>query len=242
MNTISVSDKENAAIWEKLKRGSIIVLSDPQSIEKSVQEGQKGRGLNYTIKELDIHRHIVEGEISGICDWIFAKLDRQADDMDLYLMVKKVDGADPEFRLYYRPTIMDENGSVNFTVPNGNRRDLLNLGHGWVFDIENTEDILDKDLMKRNFSQSIYYSTADGQVVYHKKEMGEQFAKTTCVGSSKVGPLLSTIVEYKAPENSSDNPDALFIETGNVNNNQGGFISFYLGSEIGIADVEIIRF
>lgn len=237
-------DKNNFAHWKQLKPGSIIKLTDVQAIEKSVYDGDGSGGVNYKVDEVQVHKHMDEGEVSGLCTWIFAKLERTGSD-NLFLMVKHVDGETPETRIYYQPMTQTDDGET-LLVPVDNRENMINEeGHGWLFDydVEESGAVEPGDeLLGLTYTDSISFSpTGDGVVSYDKKSFGELLAKTEFMPKGFMKNIISTIVEYKADENTTDNPEALVVEIGEVDSEVGGAISLYFGTQVSLEDVYLMK-
>lgn len=234
------SEKEKTAVyWRNLKPGGMILLKDSQSIELGIYNKLGTSGINYRVKEVDRFDHLnAEGHESGICQWIFARLTKAGID-DLFLMVKSVKGQEPECRVYYRPQVTADDDSKSDLVSSGDRNDLIEAGHSWIFA---EEDLSQHTFVELTFTKEIKYSAnEDSETVYQQKPVGEVFAN--CVQNpniSEVG-LIATIVEY-ASANESINPEALIIEIGAPENEFGGNITLYFGTPINLDEIDVLSF
>jgi hypothetical protein len=235
------SEKEKTANhWRNLKPGSTILLRDSQSIELGIYNKLGTNGINYRVKEVDRFDHLnAEGRESGICQWIFARLVKEGID-DLFLMVKSVKGQESECRVYYRPQVTDDNGIKSDLVPSGDRNDLIEAGHSWLFA---EEDLSQHTFVELTFTKEIKYS-ADGApdgTVYQQKPVGEVFAN--CVQNPNISEvdLVVTIVEYLSGIESI-NPEALIVEIGAPENEFGGNVTLYLGTPINLDEIDVLSF
>ena len=235
----TTSEKEKAAsYWRNLRPGSILILRDVQSIELGVYKGIGSNGIDYKVEEVDYFTHLnSEGRNSGICEWIFAKLVRN-DFPDIFLMIKSVKNIESECRIYYKPKISNDDDIESDLVPSGDRADIVNAGHSWIF-IESVEDTPFNEL---NFTKEIKYSP-DGEyeIVYTQKPFGPMFAKCIQNPSISENDLVSTIVEYKSNDETL-NSEALFLEIGNPENEFGGNIVMYFGTPITLDDIDVLSF
>lgn len=229
-------DIQDMEYWERLSEGDILILNDIQSIEKSVHDGEGANSINYKVTETCFIKH-ADGEMNetGVCMWFLARLERTGAD-DLILLIKKVEDCEPEARVYYQPMVGlgDERTQL---VPTGNRQDLIEAGHGWVFDVDGeVEDVLDLEYT----SQITYSPDGEGEAVFQKKSFGEQLGNAYNNLSDEEPEFLASIVEYLGDEKTNENPEALFLELGDAENDLGGEIVLYFGVQIPLSDINML--
>lgn len=221
---------EEMAYWNRLSPGDVVILSDIQTIEKSAYAGDGANSINYVVKTVERY---IQG--NDDCVWIAAKLRRTGSD-DLLLVIKKVDGVDPEARIYYTPMNGDDP-----VVPSGNRRELIQYGHDWMFEEEINDEL---PLCDNSFCREFpYFPDGETEVLFPIKPFGELRASVLKqVGNSRYEDteFIAKIVEYKADESMTNNPEALIVEIGDDGIEDGGEINFYLGTKVHLEDVCIL--
>ena len=231
--TSALDDKRDAGYWRAVKPDTTITLTDDQALRESVS------GQNYIVKEV---MHI--RELTGICEWIFLKLEGLEDAPSSWLMVKIVD-QELDLRVYFEDPDSFETG---------NREDMVANETLWVFQEPDDEEYEYGDL---KYAQHVGWDfpgdedgDPDGEIVTHQncdihvdyniKGGGEMQGKVTfdprCSGQED---YIATIVEYDTSDETTC-PEMMFIEVGDADIDEGGLIRLMFGNSIRPTEAEVL--
>lgn len=207
----------NLAEWKQVRNKSIVIMNDESSVLRSRQNGLGLKGIQYQVK-----RTIEFQESGNLMTFFFFELDSQLGMR--WLMVKIVDDA-IEARVLVEPPDYES----------GNRHDLvLDRDEKWIFQPPKTDNIILNDLV---YTESFIW---DG-VTYNKKRQGdingetEEYPKPS--GFSK---QLATLAEYVASEDSVANQQAVLLEIGPAESDDGGLLRLLIGNVVNVDDIEVI--
>lgn len=202
-----------------LSKGSIVTLNDESSIWRSKKYKLGLNGMQYTVK-----RVIEFTESEDLMRFYFAEIEHALETR--WLMVKVVDD-DFDVRVLFEPTDYES----------GNRRDLvIDRDIKWMFKEPDTDEIVLNNLV---YTESFDWD----KVVYNKKRQadinGESQERPKPSGFSK---QLATLAEYCCDGSvKADNPQALLLEIGPAESDDGGLLRLFLGYVIPTSEVEILN-
>lgn len=206
------------AEWKRVRNKSVVTLNDEGSILQSRKDGLGLKGIQYQVA-----RTIEFQESGNLMTFLFFELTSPLGNR--WLMVKIVDDA-VEARVLIEPPDYES----------GNRRDLvLDRDEKWMFQPpKNTRDIILNDLV---YTESF---TWDG-ATYNKKRQGdingetEEYPKPS--GFSK---QLATLAEYVAAEDKVANQQAVLLEIGPAESDDGGLLRLLVGNVVSVDDIDVL--
>lgn len=216
---MKTSDPE---FWRDIRPKSIVTLTDLSALEESLKEGRGADGEEYTVEwvyQID--------EISKKAEWIFIKMNSVQDEI-VYLMAMIVDG---NFAIYsYYPAGGYEPSSRSEAVANGQQ---------WLF-VE-PDDLNIPDPLKLEYTDHFNFTLSDDagtetEVTYQKKSFGVM--QGMGYRNPPEGRMLVTIAMY-ATSTQCHSPEALVLEMGAPDNDQGGLIGLYLGEPIQPSEISV---
>jgi len=201
-----------------LTPGSIIILTDPQSLEDSRKRGLGSNGIHFTVE-----RTAIATDRENFGKWIFYWINDQV--QPLLLMAKVCDGA-TDWRLYYR--------SMDFAT--ARREDVITRGDKWLFEAPADENnFVPRQL---TYTAEIDYQIDGKNIRYVRKPQGERQATAVENPPPGTGDLLATIVEYSSADE-VENPELLVLEFGP--GDATGEITLYSGCPINTSDIHIMQ-
>lgn len=212
--------------WTQVGPGSIITLKDEQALEDSQRKGRGLSPMDYQVKEartIDVSNGLGALRMFHLDDT----------EQSIWFVAKIVD-QDIDLRVYFEPPESE--------FAPGNRRDMLDRGDLWLFqEPANPNNYRPKDLrFTLEIVQSVQQDGGTKQVTYEAK--GDELYGEMTVEPKQSGmsdQVMVTVVEYRATE-PTENPEALIIETGGENTDDGGLISLMLGSPIRFSEVDVL--
>lgn len=191
--------------------GSIVKLSDQQTLQENSLNS-----VDAAVVEITEY-----AEQNGNVKISVAKLDRE----NLYVITKE--SADGEFYsiLAFVPDAFDVNG-----FPGGNRMDLLDAGFNWLFEAPADEN---------NFVVN--------QLEYSKELTNERGGKVatfrplhdTMFGTSSENKLFA-VAHYRA-DIEWDNTECFILEHGDLEDEAGGYITFFQGAILNDGELEVLK-
>jgi len=196
------------------KVGDVVVLSDEDSIKKSMAEGKGVNPKEYTIQKITT---ITEQQ--NLAHWVILHLNAEE-----IILAKFVDLA-IDFYFY------------TYTgLPMGNRKQQLDAGFQWLF--QAPSDSNNFNVLDLKYSTDVVETKDTGESVeYDIKPQGELSGKAFIDPTpSGLGQLVGTIVEYANP----DGRQALITEVGSLDNDAGGVITLYTGKQIPTRDIDVL--
>lgn len=203
--------------WANIAIGSVLTLTDEQSI--------KNHGIHG--KQYFVKSKLTVKEQEGLCTWVFYKLDKNKS-----LMVKIVDDT-VDLRLY------EDAPTDDFAL--GDRNDWVNnWDELWFFAEPTKEEWTLNDLA---FGETFLWDFPDAskeKFEYSKKMhdlAGESFEIPKPSGLKE--PLLATVAEYNC-EKCKQFPEALFLENGDADNENGGLIKLMFGYPVNPGDINVL--
>ena len=197
------------------KVGDIVVLSDEDSIKKSMAEGKGVNPKEYTIQKITTIK-----EQQNLAHWVMLHLNAEE-----IILARFVDLA-MDFYFY------------TYTgLPMGNRKQQLDAGFQWLF--QAPADPNNFNVLDLKYSTDVVETKDDtGETIkYDIKPQGELSGKAFIDPTpSGLGQLVGTIVEYA----NSDGRQALITEVGSLDNDAGGVITLYTGKQIPTRDIDFL--
>ncbi len=231
-------DKTDPEFWEDTPIGSIVRLTDKQSIDLSMEHGNLD-GLSYTVKEIQRIR-----ESNDVLTWLVMSLESNED--RIWLVVKIVDEELSVYAYF---------ASEDFET--GNRHDCMThvdeddegeyLDSIWIFQVPDAFDpeedelidfMKDFDPLEMKYATAIEWSEDDTDIEYLVKKQGEMHGKVTEIPASD-SDLYATVVEFQAE--GAKNPEAMLLEVGDVDAEDGGLIRLLLGTEVRLSEIDVLR-
>jgi len=215
-----VVDKMSPNFWKKLKKNSIIILKDEQTIEDSMADGKGVDGIEYNISEI-----INIKEQNNCCEWIIFHLE-EPDDDSIKLIVKIVDGL-VELKIFFE--------DYNAFEPE-NRSGIINREDYWLF--KNPENPEKFDFLDLDYSQVIDWEFEEiGEFKFLMKPQGILFGQEN-------EKKFATIAEYQA-DIECKNSQLFIIEKEKCSEKgkfgvDGGYIQLWIGCKISENDLDIL--
>lgn len=221
-------DKFSPDFWRSIKPQSTITLSDQQTLELAMKEGRGLESRDYVVHSVFTFR---DNDRFG--EWkLFELVDEE---QDLYLLVKIVDDQ-LDVRVYFAPE-EDE-------FDPGNRADMIDDEHYWMF--MEPEDPDSFKLEELEFTEEFGWLFDDGkggetEVVYQMKKQGVLFGEGEDLPvKSGDKPLFTALVEYRSVED-AENPEALILETGGEESDEGGYITLLFGCPVKTEEIDVLK-
>lgn len=206
--------------WLTFPPGSFITLSDNQSMTDSQQRGEGFKGIRFAVESTTL-----ADDTEGFGTWVMIRLNDNH--QRVMLMVKSVDDA-LDYRVYFA---LEEFHPAR-------REEVIRRGDTWLF--EPPEDENDYDPADLRYTAEVVQNTANGEVVYVRKEQGERHANAT----ETPNPLgltkqVATIVEYSTV-GAAENPEFLVLEIGSASRRTGE-VGLYLGCPIRESEIDVLK-
>lgn len=197
-----------------MKIGSIVYLSDEQTLEDQMSKGSVASVATFTVSRFRKFTH--ENGIS----WEIIEFE---EDPDLFLIKKSVDNLFDWF-VYFRPE------HVEF----GSRKDFLD-DNSWIFDVDYDQDFYDINPDELDFAEVI---SDDG--LEFRNSTGTMIGDDIREDGGRVHDEMFLITEWEA-ENNVDNPFLLALETSSIDEGAEGFVLFLQGCIVSNSDVKILN-
>lgn len=221
-DTMKTSDPE---FWRDLRPKSIVRLSDMTALKEGLAEGRGAEGEEYTVEWVYNIDHAQK-----LAEWVWVKM-TSVQDEETYLLAMIVDG---QVSLYiYYPAGGFESGS---------RQALIERGENWLFQPpENEQDFRVGDLA---YTESFKYNLKDDdtgnetEVEYLKKPLGSM--QGMGYRNPPEGRMLTTLTMYST-ETPCHSPQAITMEIGAPDNEEGGLVSLYLGETVQSNEVSVLH-
>lgn len=206
--------------WESLKPGTIINLSDTQTMITSL--GSLGsQEKMFTIRDIETIK-----EMDDLCRWYICLID-SFDGESLYLIAKVVDGVADVGVFFHLNDISSDNrqGLIEdqelfwlFQEPDDVDADYIELKFTETFSLEMTDEF-------NNSFEAEYSQIGVGPM---------QGIATYLPESSGFNGNLGTIVEFASDSDQTQNNRAMIIEVGKKDNEDGGLIRVLIGDYLSI--------
>jgi len=191
-------------------KGDIILLKDEQTLIEMMETGDLETSFEVTVARV---RTLHNNEL-GI-SWTIIEFTY----IETILIIKQVDNL-KDYRLYYEPDDFEP----------GDRKDLINNGSLWLFDLPVVMDVLHDD-----------------PVDYNAIKFSEVIEDETCIFKIKGGTFsgdfdndLFMVTEWVTDDN-CDNPELIAIEWGGSKSETGGYINLWQGVNISENDIEFMN-
>ena len=202
----------------KLRVGTLVMLSDQQTIQEEMDKNNYVSGVDAKVVEVTEYT-----EQNGNLKISVAKLDRENN------YVITVEASDGEYYsvLAFVPDAFSVNG-----FPGGNRVDLLDAGFHWLF---NPPDNLLDENFKANtleFSKEMN-NERDGEVANFIP------LHDTLYGTSSENKLFA-FAHYRA-DREWDNTECFILEHGDLEDEAGGYITFFQGAILNDGELEVLK-
>lgn len=204
--------------WKSVKLGATVALSDSGSIAISKKQTGNLSPLDMTVQSIGV---LHDG--NGLSDWVFITLVSISE--KLMLCVQVVD-EESDFFLYSPSELSVKNRSENIVSENL-----------WLFDEpDDPNNFRPLDLVYAfKFTE---HPESGGEIEHLKKEMGDRTGQYSLTPPlSGLNQLVATYVPYS----SKDGNQACILEIGEINNENGGAIQLFSGTQIKETEVEIYQ-
>ena len=216
----------SARFWRNLKVGSTIILKDEQTLQDMIDRGETiTAGRDYVLEEAWRIR-----ESRDVAEWQFLRIRSPHDEDATWLQVKSA-GDQISAGVYFEADGFQP----------GNRRDLLDQNHFWVFN--EPKNPASYQVLDLNYASHLYFNLElDGEVreVEFTKIGNQEYH-----GHAQADPpvkdndrMAGTVAEYETML-PVPNPRVVFFEAG-LPNGDGGLIRMLQGSEIRVSAIEVL--
>lgn len=189
----------------------------------------EGSGLTQIDYIVDYVRTIKQED--NLADWLFFKLDDP--DQEIWMVVKIVSNI-IEYFIYYEP---DE-------FQPGNRRDLIDNGDEWLF--MEPADVHNFNMNDLEYTDEIIWTVEDDdgndvELAYSIKKQRTMYGISNYRPSQAgLGNSFTAVTEYKT-STEFDNPEAMILETGGGESNEGGYISLLIGCAVNLDEIDVLK-
>lgn len=200
----------------KLKVGSLVKLSDQQTIEEEMNKKNYVSSVDATVVELTEYQ-----EQNGNLKISVAKLDRE----NSYVITIAAADGESYSVLAFVPDGFTVNG-----FPGGNRNDLLDCGLEWLFEAPADPD--NWVLNELKFTNEMW-NERDGIEACFKP------LHDTLYGTSSENKLFA-FAHYRA-DREWDNTECFILEHGDLEDEAGGYITFFQGAILNDGELEILK-
>ncbi len=218
----------SVAFWQHLHPGSTVILKDEQTLQDMIESGEAlATGRDYQVEEVWRIR-----ESRGVADWQFFRIRSPKDEDATWLLIKSA-GEELSAGIFFEADGFQP----------GNRRDILNQDHFWVFNEPRDPD--NYQVLDLEFASHLYFNVdLDGEVrevefaklgnmEFHGKAIPDP-----AVRDSEL--MVGTVAEYETML-PVPNPKVVFFEAG-LPGNEGGLVRMLQGASIRISDMEVLPF
>ncbi|MCW5965591.1 MAG: hypothetical protein KIT83_16255 [Bryobacterales bacterium] len=212
--------------WRSLKPGSTVILKDEQTLQDMISGGEAlATGRDYQVAEVWRVR-----ESRDVAEWQFFRIRSPHDEDATWLMVKSA-GDDLSAGVYFEADGFQP----------GNRRDILNQNHFWVFN--EPRDQNSYQLLDLQFASHLYFNMdLEGdvrEVEFTKMGNLEFYGKVLADPPVRDGErMVGTVAEYETML-PVPNSKVVFFEAG-LPGAEGGLIRMLQGADIRMADLEVL--
>lgn len=218
---------KKVAFWDTVEIGSVVSLNDSQTEMSHLGTDEKTKQFHLVA----INKIV---ELDGLVTWFIAKIRAFDQDEDLFLFIK----------------IVENKADIGVFFPlddfnPGYRENLINNDEFWLFKEPDNEDWIYNDLIfaevvTLDFYNEIYGEyemefdqTASGTMYgQHYSHRGEEFEVA-------LDSDLLSVTEYAAESDKTENTRLLFLETGDPEDERGGFIHVFVGDYLEIDEMMI---
>ena len=216
---------QTSAYWEAVKPGTIVHLTDTQTMLASIGTGQS-QDKSFIIRSVWRTE-----ELGSLCVWYICRM--EAMDHEELFLIAKVVGDVADLGIYFPIEGIDPD----------NRQGLIDDQEAfWLFQEPDNPDDLDPLELEYTTSFSLTMENDfDGEfdVEYVQTDVGPLQARTTYdPPEDGVTDHLATVVEFAADTDKTENTRAMILEIGEEDNEDGGLVTVLLGDLIA-PDVEI---
>ena len=223
---MKTADKQTLKFWrdEIVVGKTFLRLTDERSILLAMQAGKGVEGEDRQVKRSRRFKHS-----DDLFEIIFYDLGD-----GLYVAVKIVD---QEFDLrVYRE--IEEDG-----FQSGNRQDQIDRENFWLFQEPDSEEFDVEELeMSEFFDYQPENEIGDFKTRFETKPIG------TVVGSIKENPIPSgcdgerftVLTEYQSVDENHPAPEAIVLEVGGEEGEEGGYMTFLFGNNITPTEVDFL--
>jgi len=211
-------DKTSPNFWRNIRKGAFLELSDEETLLESMEDSQGADGVTFEL--LEDPQHIV---IEDVCEFYIYNLEAKSK-TDI-ILIATIIGDDVELKAYF------EDADI---VQADDRKGHVDRGDFWIF--EEPEDVDDFEITDLEFAQKIEFDDS----TYEMKRLG------TMHGSfNGEDGMMASIAEYTLTEQSEDNEtnnsELMVYEYGDVDDEDGGYLSVLFGYTINLTEVDILQ-
>jgi len=219
--TSKTTDDSVVDFWKGVTPGSTVLLSDEESIQDNIKNGNGATPQSYVVKSVQTIK-----EARGLGQWLAFSLDGTQGEL---LLVAKITDSDLSLRVYYPSP----------DIAAGSRKKYIADGNDWLFQAPEDPDnykpenlLLTAEIVQTTDGETITYVKKDDT---YQAEVTESPAKS---GSEQVKRALVT--EYGATTQ-TQNPELMVLEVGSKNDESKSFITIYIGVNIRSSEVNALR-
>ena len=193
--------------------GDVIILSDEDSLMESMKQGLGPVPHQFIVKDYTVIK-----QFDNMVEWAIINITEEK-----VLLVRSVGD------------IQDVYVLKTAELPVGNRKTFIENDMLWLF--QEPKDVNNFSYSELKYSMDIKETKDNGEeVLYIMKSQGELSGKAY-IGSSIHKNMLGTVVEYST----TDGKQAVIVEVGDINNEDGGLITLYTGKIIPTKDVDLLN-
>jgi len=216
------SDKYSTDFW----RGDSIVvgetditLSDKQALKDSVLEGGGVSARSYTVAR---KRRITSQ--SGATEWLMFELE---DPQEVVWLMLKIVGSEIDSRVYFTPPEFEP----------GSKSDWVKREEFWMFQEPKDPDNIQVDELEYTMGICLGTGELGNESQWTLKPVGAVYGSCQDNDEDK---CFAVVAEYYCNNKGEENPEALILEIGGENSDEGGFVTFMLGCSISMVEIDII--
>jgi hypothetical protein len=212
--------------WRRLRPGSTVILKDEQTLQDMIESGEAlATGRDYQVEE--VWR---VSEKRGVAEWQCFRIRSPKDEDATWLVIKSA-GEELSAGVYFEADGFES----------GNRRDILNQNHFWVFN--EPRDPNQYQVLELEFASHLYFNVdlqGETREVEFAKLGNLEFHGRVSVDPAvqNMDRFVGTVAEYETML-PVPNPKVMFLEAGLPDSN-GGLVRMLQGAEIGLNDVEAL--
>ena len=217
-------EKTTPEFWRSITLGSTITLSDTQAILDAMEVGAGVEPTDYEVVDVEYMK-----DSNNIAEWVMFTIERGDDDDEVLFLLVKIVGEEVALRVYFLPPDFDA----------GTRKDLIDSDMYWMF--EEPEDPNTFKYTSLEFAKVLCFEDegGEGETQYERKlptlygtiESRDEFGDEE--------EMFMAITEYET-DSPIENKEALVLERGGENSEDGGYVNLYIGTNISPAEVDVL--
>ncbi len=207
-------DKSKPAFWKNVKPGDIVLLSDQQALQDSVEAGLGPKPLEYAVSNLTNVR-----DFNDFGNWLLIFLEPSQVKQELVLLCKMVD-ENLDLRLYYQTEFQP-----------GSRNDIIKRGDYFLF--QQPADPASFQPQELKFTAELI----NGPNQWNMKGFGEIHGIATFRPlKSGLGEVIATVAEFELVKGESADTEVLILELGNETES---LVTLYAGCSVNPSEIDV---